>query len=369
MRSSWIRVLGADPRPWLLKSEEPAARWITLAQLATDPAPEALIVAAHTDVLDDSSTADLIERLPDWELPQKLSGHASPAFAPNLLNLLADMGVSVRENPRIETLLDQMEANTIKGDRFATNATSRVTPNGAWSSMPCDHHAISEVLIRFGRSSHPVVRRALDRISEDLSDTSQGTAWLCIPDEESGFRGPGRKTDVCPQVTLEALRTFSWLPPNERPSGLGDVARAMLEVWRNRGESKPYMFGHGIGFKTIKWPTFWYDIFWFLDTIGRYPELWTKADADPSDRIAIAELVACLVAYNVGPGGQVTPRSCYRGFTSFSFGQKKRPSPFATARVAAVVKRFDDLSNDIESVDVTTLASSKGGTGSPVPPR
>lgn len=77
--------------------------------------------------------------------------------------------------------------------------------------------------------------------------------------------------------------------------------------------------------------------------------------------------LACLVAYNVAPDGTVTPRSVYRGFGRFSFGQKRRPSPIATALLAAVVRRFSDLTDDVAGIDVTGLGSSKGGTGTPVP--
>ncbi len=366
---AWTRIFGADPRPWLLASDEPVARWVTLTQLADDSVPAAEIAAVHAEVLADPSTDELIERLPDWESAQKLSGHASPAFAPNLLNLLADMGLSAGDDPRIESVLDQMEANAIDSGRFATNAVSRVTPDGAWSSLLCDHHAITEVLVRFGRSSRPAVRRALDLMAEDLTATAQGPAWRCLPDATTGFRGPGRKADMCPQVSLEAMRTFSHLPRSDQPDGLDAVASRLLGVWRGRGEHKPYLFGHGIGFKTVKWPPYWYGILWFLDTIGRYPAVWRSGDADPSDRAAAAELVACLAAYNVDREGKVTPRSCYRGFGAFSFGQKKQPSPFATARVAAVVARFGDLSDDIAAVDVLALSSSKGGTGTAHAPR
>jgi len=129
------------------------------------------------------------------------------------------------------------------------------------------------------------------------------------------------------------------------------------------------MFGHGVAFKTVKWPPCWYGILGVLDTLGRYPALWRGPDARPVDRAALAELVACLVAYNVDADGMVTPRSCYRGFEAHSFGQKKRPSPFATARVLAVLRRFDDLAAEARDIDVLALSSSKGGTGRPQPPR
>jgi hypothetical protein len=128
------------------------------------------------------------------------------------------------------------------------------------------------------------------------------------------------------------------------------------------------MFGHGVAFKTVKWPTFWYDVHWLLDTLARYPPLWRAPDAHPADRRTIAELVACLVAYNVDRDGTVTPRSCCQGFADYSFGQKKLPSAFATARVAVVLRRFDDLVDDVRAVDIMVLAGSRGGTGTPVPP-
>ena len=75
---------------------------------------------------------------------------------------------------------------------------------------------------------------------------------------EVPFRGPGRKADVCPQVTLEALRAFSYLPPDDRPAEIVERGASSLRVWRERGTSKPYMFGHGRQFKRGKWPATWY---------------------------------------------------------------------------------------------------------------
>jgi len=104
------------------------------------------------------------------------------------------------------------------------------------------------------------------------------------------------------------------------------------------------------------------------DTLGRYPELWDGPEANPEDRRALAEAAACLVAYNVGTDGRVTPRSCFKGFEAWSFGQKRTPSAFATARVAVVLRRLGPLVDDIAAVDVTALGSSKGGSGTVVPP-
>jgi hypothetical protein len=365
----WAGLLGGDPAPWLLESGEPAARWVTLVELLGRPKSDSEVLAAHGQVLADAGTRSLIDRLPDWEVDTKLSGHNSPAFAPNLLNLLADMGLQAGDDPAIERMLDQMLEHQDPEGRFASCGTSRASPEPAWGALLCDAHAVAEVLVRFGRAEDPRTAAALGRMAKDLADLNQGRAWPCVPGSGTGFRGPGRKSDFCPQVTLEALRTFARLPARRRPKGLLGVARTSLRAWRVRGEEKPYVFGHGIAFKTVKWPTTWYDVHMVLDTLSRFPELWRGPRARPEARRALAELAACMVAYNFGPDGRVTPRSCYRKFESFSFGQKKVPSAFATARLAAVLRRLDDLAPEIRAVDVRALTSSKGGSGTAVPPK
>ena len=353
------------PRQW---EGEPAARWVWLTSVLDRPEDDAEVMATRRDALADPGTQELIARLPDWE-KTIVKGHNRPDFALNLLHLLADMGVRGGDDPKIEALLDAVLAHQEENGRFASFGQSFRSRQVAWGALLCDSHAIIEALVRFGRAEDPRTIRGLARLAADLSETAQGLGWLCIPHTVSGERGPGRKGDFCPQVTLEALRTFARLPADRHPVGLLDAARTALRAWRVRGEEKPYLFGHGRQFKTVKWPTLWYDVHWVLDTLGRYPELWRGSTARAEDRQALAELAACLIAYNFNPDGTVTPRSCYQGFERFSFGQKKAPSPFATARLRAVLHRLDDLREDIRAVDVLKLGSSKGGTGVAQPPR
>ncbi|HET7247492.1 MAG TPA: hypothetical protein VFJ07_21960 [Streptosporangiaceae bacterium] len=366
--ASWARLLGADPVPGLLACGEPAAVWVARTAVLNQKAGDPHVVAARATVLADPGTAALIGRLPDWTAPGKLSGHHDPRFAPHLLNLLADMGVTETDHPKIGRLLDQFLAHQDTGGRFLSFGAARAGQGPVWGSLPCDTHAVTEVLVRYGRAGDPRVVRALARIADDLTTTAQGRAWLCRPHTVTGFRGPGRKGDFCPQVTLQALRAFAGLPASARPGGLTGTARVALRAWRIRGAEKPYMFGHGMAFKTVKWPVTWYGAYAVLDTLGRYPKLWRGQGSDPADRAALAELAACLVAYNAGPDGWVVPRSVYRGFETFSFGQKKRSSPFATARLLAVLHRVDDLAGHAGAIDVAALASSMGGQGRAVPP-
>jgi hypothetical protein len=275
---------------WLLASDEPAARWITLSQLLGRPPDDPDVLAAHARVLSDPGTLDLIGRLGDWDRPAPLGGHNSPAYAPNLLNHLADSGVGPGDEARVDAVLAAMLRHQDADGRFSTpSIIGRVGPDPIPSALLCDTHVILEVLVRYGQAEHPAVRAGLARMALDLSPTPQGIGWTCIP--SAGFRGPGRKGEVCPQIGLEALRAISWLPPNRRPipaSDLLEVARTALRAWSRRGEVKPYMFGHGRTFKTVKWPPMWYGILGLLDAVGRYPELWDGPAARPEHRRAIA---------------------------------------------------------------------------------
>lgn len=367
----WLRLLPADPRPWLLASDEPSARWLTHLCLYEGASPEAAEVRrAHHEVLLDRGTQALIERLPAWgPSGPEVPSHASAAYAPNLLGLLADMGVAGGQDERVESLLDAMLDHQAADGRFTAFGSHPRGRAGVWSALPCDTHAITEVLVRFGRCEDERVGRAVARIHADLAETSQGRGWRCLPDPAVGFRGPGRVDDICPQASLQALRALARQSVPERGPEVLAAVRSVLRVWRERGRGRPYMFGHGRRFKTIKWPTFWYDAHAVLDTVGRFPEVWSGPAADPADRRSAAELAACMLAYNVDSDGRVTPRSCYRGFESYSFGRKREASPFATARVLVVLRRFQDLADDIAAVDVAALTSSKGGRGTALPPR
>jgi hypothetical protein len=85
----WGKMLGGNPVPWLLSSDEPAARWVTLTAVLDRELTDPAVLEARQQVVADIHTLKLVERLPEWASGVRLSGHDSPAFAPHLLNLLA----------------------------------------------------------------------------------------------------------------------------------------------------------------------------------------------------------------------------------------------------------------------------------------
>lgn len=366
------RLKRGDPGPWLLASDEPQARFLTLAHLSVggeggrSAARKAALAAASADVRSHSATKRLLAMLPTKaDEPADVSGHNKPELVTNVLDLLAEFGLTAGSEPRIARLLDQLLSHADADGRFQAYAVQRSGP-AVWGCLACDTHAIADAAGRLGLADDPRMRRALDAAHADLIETDLGLAWGCPPDPTTGFRGPGRRGEPCPQAALEALRAFSWLPLKQRPKRISTVVHTVLEIWRQRGTRKPYMMGHGRQFKTVKWPPTWYGAYEIVDVLGRLPETWRDS---PGDRRSLAEIAACLLAYNVVADGTVTPQSAFQGWEWLSFGQKKVPSPLATAMVWTRLAAIEELAGEIAAVDVLALSSSKGGKGTAMSPK
>jgi hypothetical protein len=341
-REPWLDLLPADPRLLLLESAEPWARFTTLTKVLGMAERDEPARSARAAVTSHPAIRSLVQGLPAWGASLSFGGHNSPAFPPNILRLLHSLGVRAGDFPRVERILDAMLRRQAGDGRFLTPGATTGAGKAAWTSLPCDHFAILEVLLLYGRDGTAEVAAGLERVRDTFGATAQGRGWLCIPDPAAKWRGPGRKGDACPQVTLEALRLFSLVSSSRRPRGIVEAARTLLRAWRCGSAEKPYMFGHGKRFVDGKWPPTWYDASAVLEALAAYPSAWKWSAAPAADRRSAVEIVRAL-ASAIGPDGLVTPRSCFKGFEDWSFGQKKTPSPWATARLCGVLRPFSSL--------------------------
>jgi hypothetical protein len=73
-------MLGGNPVPWLLSSDEPAARWVTLTAVLDRELTDPAVLEARQQVVADIHTLKLVERLPEWASGARLSGHDSPGI-------------------------------------------------------------------------------------------------------------------------------------------------------------------------------------------------------------------------------------------------------------------------------------------------
>ena len=187
-------MLGADPRLWIASSSEPSARLLALTFLQRDPASECAFDLARSEAIADAGMTALIEGLPDWATDPATTGHNSPTFAPNILLQLFWMGLRAGDSPKVERMLDQMLAHQDEDGRFQTLGRLRGRSEPAWGSLLCDNHAITDVMLRFGRGTDPRTIRALQCILADRAPTAQGVGWGCRPDRSRvpGTRAAGK---------------------------------------------------------------------------------------------------------------------------------------------------------------------------------
>lgn len=354
--------LGGDPLPWILDSGEPIAVWQTLTGVLDLPEDASEVKAAHARVVEDQAVRSLVSAVVQTRATP-LVRHDDSLYLPGRLRLLADFGVARGEFAELDTLLEGLLGEQERGMRSASPAAVRPKPDAG--SRYCDAVPMAAALLRFGLGGDDRSVRAVTTALRGIVRTSDAAGWRCVP-ERRGMLALARRGPVCPQLQVEGLRLASLLPESQRPATVR-LVRAQLGAWRMRAEMRPYGFGHGYQFKTVRWPSLWYDALAVVDAVGRFAEAFAGDDA-LADRQALAEIAACLIAYNVGVDGRVTPVRVYPGYPDFSFGRKDGPSPFATVRVLSTLVRIADLAEEIAAVDVSGLASSRGGRAVPTPP-
>ena len=359
-KPSWLSLLTKDPRKKLLKSDESFTTYRTLTDLFDLPLENPIVQNAHKKLLKDSLVQHLISNLSDWEI-DLVKGHNHPQYLPNQLCLFPDWGVKANDSKKvqseIEKILSHQDSST--GQYLAhTEVYDRKnkTKSIQWASLLCDHNLITSVLLQFGLEKHPSVQKALTRMGDLITQTNQGYGWKCIPGINSNFRGPGRKDDVCPMLVIDALRGYFLLPKKKRPEYLIDAGKSLLNCWLNRAIEKPFMFGHGRKFRTLKPPFFWYNIGSVLDATSHYLEL-VKTKA-------FQQLIAVsLLSFN--SSAEIIPKSIKRYFKDYSFGQKKTPSPWVELFMLRIYKRAYEadplIIPKVQKLDGHSFKGSKGG--------
>lgn len=347
-KPKWIEILKSDPRKDLINCDEPFTIYKTLTNLLGIDKNSEEAKKQKELIKKDKRIIELVNRIPDWE-KYPVTGHNKSDFSPSLINLLFDMGIEKGDINKIDLELEKMLLHQDTNGRFNSfcenfNKKTKDKDN-FWSNTLCDSHIIILTLIRGGYIKNPKVKKGILKIIDDYKETSMGKAWKCEPDSITKWRGPGKKDDPCPMVTLEALKVFSYLSQKDRPDDLYMALNTMLYLWKRRKDSTPYMMGHGRNFRKFKTPIFWYNIGWFMDTLSRYPEIHEEKE--------YIELTAILAGINTNEEGKVVLKSTYRDFKNFSFGQKKEWSPFQTYYLCNILKKSEKIIDKAKKIDIS----------------
>ena len=274
----------------------------------------------------------MLTELEEWPGPA-LKRHNDAKHPIHKLTFIADLGLGP-DNPHVGTAIERILNRRSQEGPFQilVNIPTRFGGKGedelAW--MLCDAPLILYALVKFGMTEDQRVKAA----AQYLAGLVRDNGWPCAATTDFGkFRGPGRKTDLCPYANLVMLKALSEMPEWRDGKECRVGADALLGLWEKRKERRPYLFAMGSGFVKLKAPLIWYDILHVLDVLTRFP--WLRGDP------RLREMVD-IVASKVDEEGRFTAESVWKAGNEWGFGQKREPSRWITFIVRRILKRMDE---------------------------
>jgi hypothetical protein len=195
----------------------------------------------------------------------------------------------------------------------------------AW--MLCDAPSIVYALVKLGAKD-----RRVKTAAKYLASLIRDNGWPCAATSDLGkFHGPGRRSDPCPYanlITLKALaQTREWHADEVCHVG----AETVLNLWKQRKEQRPYLFGMGKDFAKLKAPLIWYDILHVTEVLTQFE--WLRSDKRLGEMVAIVQAKAA-------DEGRFMPESIWQVWRDWDFGQKREPSAWLTLIVQRMLQRL-----------------------------
>lgn len=274
---------------------------------------------------------DIVNELSRW--PEKLmKNHKDSGHPVHKLAFLADVGIKSNDG-KMPLIIEMIKKHVSEEGVYQVlvNIPTHFGGSGEnqLSWMLCDAPTILYSLAKMGlRSDEEVIRGT--RYLVGLQDEN---GWRCKADQSlGGFRGPGKKADVCPYANLLMLKLLSEVNSHEFDEVIPIALEAVLKLWEDRKERKEYLFGMGTDFKKLKAPLIWFDLLHVLDVLSKYELIY--------DDYRFVEMVDVL-RDKINNNKYLTAESVYMPWKSWEFGQKKVPSRFITLIAYRILKRID----------------------------
>ena len=321
---------------WLRDSEEPWTRYRTMVDLLGMPEEASDVRAARVEMLDHPKLREILAQFARWgELP--LKRHNDAGHPLTTLSVLADFGVKLGDSC-VDKWMGKVLAHQSEEGSFQTllNIPRAFGGSGEdrWTWISCDAPTLLYVLLSMGLGGDSRVQKALS----SLVDGGGENGWGCKASFDLGkFKGPGKRSDPCPIANVLALKALSVVPSMLGSEAARRGTEMLLGHWALRGEKKFFLFGIGTDFSKIKYPFVWYDILHVMDVLSRFP--WVHEDP------RFQEMLTVLTGQS-SASNRYTAASMYRAWKTWSFADKKLPSPWLTFLVLRIKKRVGVLGED-----------------------
>ncbi|UCH10769.1 MAG: hypothetical protein JSU61_02450, partial [Fidelibacterota bacterium] len=315
---------------WLLAGPP----WIevhTRFELLRQPESASEVITARQAMIAHPRISALVEELAGWP-GSILKSHKDAGHLLHKLTFAADLGLR-RSDPGVDVVVDRILSHQSPDGPFQVlvNINPRYGGTGEdqWAWMLCDAPLILYALTKFGLADDDRIQAA----GRYLANLIHKNGWPCVVSPVLGrFRGPGRKADPCPYANLVTLKALAQLPEWRESDVCRSGAEALLQLWQQRKERRPYLFAMGSGFTKLKAPLIWYDVLHVLDVLSRFP--WLHGDPRFGEMIELVRSKADVM-------GRYTPESIWMAWKGWDFGQKREPSRWLTLITHRILNRLE----------------------------
>jgi len=379
-RAGWAHDLRGDPLPWLLEPAAPAVRHLALRHLLGRPADDPEVVAARTAAMASppiSTVLDAQDADGWWVAPGPSYGPKYRSTTWNVI-FLDQMGADGAD-PRIRAACGHvLDHDLVPGSGFGVGQ-GRTKPRASMQ-IHCLNGNLLRAMIGFGWGDDARVR---DAIAWEVG------AVLGTPGHRfsrGGTPGPGFACGAneglpCGWGATKALLALARIPAADRTPDVSSAIDAGVGLLLSvPPETAGYPTGWGNAQPSGSWFRLGFPSGYVADVLQAM-EAVCEAGAGGDARMAGA--VDWLVAQQ-GPDGRFANRYAYAGEMVADVDAPGKPSRWVTLRACRVLRAVHDaaaagshaalrplavIAGEVAAVDVLALGSSKGGTGTPKPPR
>lgn len=305
---------------YLQQAADPWVRYRTMLDLLELPSEDEKVIEARQQMLLHPLVQGLIDELQHWP-GTVISSHKSAGQLYHKLAFLADIGLT-KSDQGLSDILSQVKAHPTAEGLLQLPVNISVNYGGSgkelWAWALCDAPLLLYSAAKIGGTEEISIQKGVVH----LKTLARENGWPCVVSKELGnFRGPGRKTDPCPDATLIMLKLLALFPQEKDSSEAQLGIECLLHLWEQSRELHPYMFYMGTDFRKLKAPFIWYDLLHVAEVISQF-------DFARRDERFVEMLE--LINSKADAEGLFTPESEWQAWKSWEFGQKKRPSAWLT---------------------------------------
>jgi hypothetical protein len=328
----YLNVLKADPRDWLLETDNPSVRYFALTQLLDKPVNHPSVKKARREIMKTGAVPNILFRqdeggywgtADDFYVRAKYRGTVWQLIV--LASLGADGGDS-RVARACEFILNRSQ------DKESGGFAYRGTVKGGLHAgvLPCLTGNMVFSLIRFGYLDDPRIQRAVDWIVryqrfDDAADKAP-SGW---PYE----REPCWGKHTCHMGVVKALKSLAEIPP---PSRSDSVRRTIQSGAEYLLKHRIYKRSHDLSsIAKPAWVKFGFPLMWSTDALEMLAILVRLGYRDDRMREAVD-----LVISKQDEQGRWRLESTFNGRFQVNIEQKGKPSKWVTLKALTVLKGF-----------------------------